>query len=149
MTRTPVDGADSRSVEETDRGSRAASVFERVAMAVRSVGRTIRGGIRSLFDPSSDRTERSESDSFDRTTPTDRNRSVQCVGLTDDGVESDGTAVSDQLARTGTTAASDRDGPDDDRPDLVVRRGEGELTLAAPDDPEASITSTYWESVER
>ncbi|MFC7195287.1 hypothetical protein ACFQL4_12485 [Halosimplex aquaticum] len=80
---------------------------------------------------------------------TDGSRSVQCVGLTEEVLEGDGRAVTDDLVRARTGDDADRDGPTDDRPELVVRWSDDELTLSAPDDPGAHITSTHWEDVEQ
>ncbi|MFB6140565.1 MAG: hypothetical protein ABEJ26_09050 [Halosimplex sp.] len=151
MDQTPVDGSDreGRDGRDAGRGTDTATLLDRVASRLRSVGRSLRTRLRSVTGQSDDYRE------FDRTagrgdpSVTDRTRSVQCVGLTEEVVEGDGRAVTDDLIRAQAESAVDRDGPSVDPPELDVQRTEGELTLSSPDEPDAHITSTHWEDVER
>jgi hypothetical protein len=150
MSQSPLDGSDreGRSVADADRGTKSTSLVGRVVERVRSVGRSLRARLPSVTNRSDEyqAIEPSEPDSPVRS---DRSRSVQCVGLTEEVLEGDGRAVTDDLVRVQADERDDRDGPDDDRPELVVERTDDELTLSAPDDPGAHITSTHWEDVER
>jgi len=151
MSQTPVDGSDreGRTVREDDRGAESPSLFDRVVVRFRSFGQTIADRLRSLTTGSD------ELGDFDRTgeetslATRERTRSVQCVGLTEEVVEGDGRAVTEDLVRAQAAEGDDRDGPADDRPELAAEESDDELTLRAPDDPDAHITSTYWEDVER
>ncbi|WP_123534132.1 hypothetical protein [Halosimplex salinum] len=151
MSQTPVDGSDreGRSVGETDRGTGSASLLSRVAARLRSAGRSLRERLGSLMGGSADRPQFELTERSGRPAATDTTRSIQCVGLTEEVLEGDGRAVTDDLVRAQAADAPDRDGPTDERPELVVRWEDDELTLTAPDRPGAHITSTHWEDVER
>ncbi|WP_459193966.1 hypothetical protein [Halosimplex sp. J119] len=150
MSQSPLDGSDreGRSVADADRGTESTSLVGRVVERVRSVGRSLRARLPSVTNRP-DEYDAIEPSEPDRPARSDRSRSVQCVGLTEEVLEGDGRAVTDDLVRVHADERDDRDGPDDDRPELVVERSEEELTLSVPDDPGAHITSTHWEDVER
>jgi len=149
MSQTPVDGSDreGRAVGDPDQGTESNSLVSRLAGSLRSVARSLRARLGSM-------TETDDRDAFDRTPSAegtrgaDSARSVQCVGLTEEVVEGDGRAVTDDLVAVQASETPDRDGPAEDRPELVVRWTDDELTLSSPDEPDAHITSTYWEDVE-
>ncbi|WP_436931162.1 hypothetical protein [Halosimplex halobium] len=150
MSQTPVDGADreGRAAGDADRGTGSDSLVGRLAARLRSVGRSIRARLGSLTGRE-ERPDFERARSVEREGTADRTRSVQCVGLTEEVVEGDGRAVTDDLVRAQAAEAPDREGPSVDRPELVVRWTDDELTLSSPDEPDAHITSTYWEDVER
>ncbi|ELZ24358.1 hypothetical protein C475_13952 [Halosimplex carlsbadense 2-9-1] len=149
MSQTPVDGSDreGRTVGDPDRGTEPDSLVSRFAARLRSVGRSLRARLRSLAGHE-ERSAFERAQAVDEAETTDRARSVQCVGLTEEVVEGDGRAVTDDLVRAQAAEAPDRDGPSEDRPELVVKWTDDELTLSSPDEPDAHITSTYWEDVE-
>jgi hypothetical protein len=150
MSQTPVDGSDreGRAVGDPDRGTESNSLFGRLAGRLRSVGRSLRARLGSLTG-NQNRSSFERAQSVQPEGTADRARSVQCVGLTEEVVEGDGRAVTDDLVRAQAAEAPDREGPSVDRPELVVRWTDDELTLSSPDEPDAHITSTYWEDVER
>jgi hypothetical protein len=149
MSQTPVDGSDreGRAVGDPDRGTESNSLFG-LAGRLRSVGRSLRARLGSLTG-NQNRSSFERAQSVQPEGTADRARSVQCVGLTEEVVEGDGRAVTDDLVRAQAAEAPDREGPSVDRPELVVRWTDDELTLSSPDEPDAHITSTYWEDVER
>jgi hypothetical protein len=149
MSQTPVDGSDreGRTVGDPDRGTEPDSFVSRFAARLRSLGRSLRARFRSLTDHE-ERSAFDDAQAVERAGTADRTRSVQCVGLTEEVVEGDGRAVTDDLVRAQAAEAPDRDGPSEDRPELVVRWTDDELTLSSPDEPDAHITSTYWAEVE-
>lgn len=151
MSQSPLDGSDreGRSVADADRGTESASVFDRVVDRLRSVGRSLRARLPTVTERSDDYDGIESAERSNVPVRSDRSRSLQCVGLTEEVLEGDGRAVTDDLVRARTGNRSDRDGPTDDRPDLVVRWNDDELTLRAPDDPDAHITSNHWEDVRR
>jgi len=149
MSQTPVDGSDreGRAAGDPDRGTEPDSFVSRFAARLRSVGRSLRARLGSLTGHE-ERSPLERAESVDGAETADRARSVQCVGLTEEVVEGDGRAVTDDLVRAQAAEAPDRDGPSEDRPELVVRWSDDELTLSSPDEPDAHITSTHWEDVE-
>lgn len=151
MSQTPVDGPDEegRSLREPDRGTESASLFSRVASRIRGIGRSLRDRLRSATEATSTGHEFDQLPTTERESATGQSRSVQCVGPTEGVVDGNGRAVTDDLVETQTAKAGDREGPTDDRPELAVEREDGELTLRSPDDPDAHITSTHWQDVER
>jgi hypothetical protein len=84
-----------------------------------------------------------------RTIAGERTRSVIRVGASEDVVEGNDGTVATDLVRSRTTDPSDREGASIERPELVVQWDDDELTLKAPEEPDAHITSTHWEDVER
>ena len=145
MSQTPVDGSDreGRAVEDPDRGTGPDSLVSRL----RSVGRSLRASLGSLAGED-DRDAFDRAPSVERTGTGDGARSARCVGLTEEVVEGDGRAVTDDLVAVQASETPDRDGPSEEPPELVVRWTDDELTLSSPDEPDAHITSTYWEDVE-
>ncbi|WP_436924578.1 hypothetical protein [Halosimplex amylolyticum] len=150
MSQSPLDGSDreGRSVADADRGTASPSLLGRVVNRLRSFGRSISARLPSVTDRADDYDGIEPTERSNFPVRTDRSRSVQCVGLTEEVLEGDGRAVTDDLVRARTDDA-DRDGPTDDRPELVVQWSDDELTLSAPDEPGAHITSTHWEDIER
>ena len=151
MSQTPVDGSDreGRTVREDDRGAESPSLFDRAVARVRSIGQSIIDQVRSLTGRSDESRESDRTGEETSLATGERARSVRCVGLTEEVVEGDGRAVTEDLVRAQAAESDGREGPSDDRPELAAEESEDELTLRAPDDPDAHITSTYWETIER
>ncbi|PSQ24005.1 hypothetical protein BRD06_08415 [Halobacteriales archaeon QS_9_67_15] len=147
MNQTPVDGSnrEGRTVGETDRAGDRSSLLHRVASRIKSVGRSLRARLRPVSGQSDEYRQFDSSEPRSLTSADERTRSIVSIGLS----EEDGRSARNDLVEARTADSSDREGPSVERPELVVQWNDDELTLSAPDEPDAHITSTHWEDVER
>ena len=147
MNQTSVDGSnrEGRTVGETDRAGDGSSLLHRVASRIKSVGRSLRARLRPVSGQSDEYRQFDSSEPRSLTSADERTRSIVSVGLS----EEDGQSARNDLVEARTADSSDREGPPVERPELVVQWNDDELTLSAPDEPDAHITSTHWEDVER
>jgi len=151
MNQTSVDGSnrEGRTVGETDRAGDGSSLLHRVASRIKSVGRSLRARLRPVSGQSNEYRQFDSSEPQSLTSADERTRSIVSVGLSEEAVEEDGRSTRNDLVEARTADSSDREGPPVERPELVVQWNDDELTLSAPDEPDAHITSTHWEDVER
>jgi len=151
MSQTPVDGSDreGQSVGENPRNDEHGSLLRRVASRIKSVGRSLRARLRSVTRQPDEYRQYDPDERHRLTSAGERTRSVVSVGASEVLAEADDSAVTNDIVRSRTTDPSDREGPSVERPELVVQWNDDELTLKSPDEPDAHITSTHWEDVER
>jgi len=151
MSQTPVDGSDreGQSFGENHRNDEQGSLLRRVASRITSVGRSLRARLRSVTEQPDESHQFDPDEHHSLTSAGERTRSVIRVGASEEGAEGDDSTVTNDLVRSRTTDPSDREGASIERPELVVQWDDDELTLKAPDEPDAHITSTHWEDIER
>ena len=147
MNQAPIDGSnrEGQTVGETDRAGDGSSLLHRVASRIKSVGRSLRARLRPVSGQSDEYRQFDSSEPRSLTSADERTRSIVSVGLS----EEDRQSARNDLVEARTADSSDREGPPVERPELVVQWNDDELTLSAPDEPDAHITSTHWEDVER